>query len=192
MQWHLNIYGRCFGPIVYSALYQFRTVLELVKWTCVLTWCMWKLFFSSGAGVTDTCVLALKGRRCSGIRVKMGSGNSVCVHVDRTFHLVLIPGFFFPLALSPQSSRTTEGAGSVCHLSRKSPRGPWMSHGAQVQARSGAETENPATGAVPAAAAGGTLPYRGLTWGDLWGENLDYCTCRKFISNLYLLKNFFI
>ncbi len=38
-----------------------------------------------------------------------------------------------------------------------------MSHGAQVQARSGAETENPATGAVPAAAADGTLPYRGLT-----------------------------
>lgn len=162
MQWHLNIYVRCFGPNVYSALYQFRTVkLELVKWTCVLISCIWKVFFLSGAGVTDTCELALK--------VRQGSGHSVCVHVDRTFHLVLIPRFSFP-----QSSRTAEGASSVCHIPRKSPRGPWMSHGAQVQARSGAETENPATGAVPAAAAGGTLPYRGLTWGDLWGETLDY------------------
>lgn len=46
--------------------------------------------FLSGAGVTDTCELALKGRRCSGIEVKKGSGCSVCVHVDRTFHLVLL------------------------------------------------------------------------------------------------------
>ncbi len=168
MQWHLNIYVRCFGPNVYSALNQFRTVLELVKWICVLISCIWKVFFLSGAGMTDTCELALKGRHCSGIGVKMGSGHSVCVHVDRTVHLVLIPRFSFP-----QSSRTAEGASSVCHISRKSPRGPWMSHGAQVQARSGAETENPATGAVPAAAADGTLPYRGLTWGDLWGETLD-------------------
>lgn len=46
MQWHLNIYVRCFGPNVYSALYQFRTVkLELVKWTCVLISCIWKVFF---------------------------------------------------------------------------------------------------------------------------------------------------
>lgn len=93
----------------------------------------------------------------------MGSDISVyaCV-LTECFISIYSPRFAFPLALSLQSSRTAEGAGPVCHVSRKSPRGPRMSHGAEVQARSGAETEDLETGAVPAAASGGTLPHRGL------------------------------
>ncbi len=139
MQWHLNIYGWCFGPIVYSALYQFRTVLELVKWTCVLTWCMWKLFFSSGAGVTDTCVFGTERATLLWHQGEDGVRQQCLCACWQNVHLVLIPRFFFPLALSPQSSRPLKEQAQSVISPGNLPEDPECLNGAQVQARSGAE-----------------------------------------------------
>lgn len=72
--------------------------------------------FLCGAGVTHTCELALEGGRCSGIRGEEGVRlQCLCMHVDRTFHLILLPPFLlFPsLFLRSRPGQLKEQAQSV-------------------------------------------------------------------------------
>lgn len=77
--------------------------------------------------------------------------------------------------LSFQSSNSVEGPGwSWCPSASSVPspvawRG-WVPDGAQIQARPGAEAEDPAAGTFSATTPGRPLPHRGLPWGDIWGK----------------------
>lgn len=78
-------------------------------------------------------------------------------------------------ALSLQSSDSVEGPGCSWCPSASSVPSPvaWRGRvpdGAQVQARPGAEAEDPAAGTISATTPGWPLPHWGLPWGDIWGK----------------------
>lgn len=89
---------------------------------------------------------------------------------------------FPPVGLSHgfQPSEPDEGAGPAGPgVPGPAPRRGRVSHRAQVQARPGPEAEDPAPGAVPAAASGRPLSHRGVPRGDLWGQGATLNLCKN-------------